>query len=121
MSPLKDPNNILSERSIYFDFDKFEIRPEFGPRIMAHSKYLVAHPQETVTLEGHADDRGSREYNLALGQKRAVAVKALMNYYGVPNRQIETISFGEEKPRTLGHHEAAWADNRRTDITHSSD
>jgi len=121
ISPLKDPNNILSQRSIYFDFDKYEIKQEYRSLVEAHAKYLVEHPQAMVTLQGNADDRGSREYNLALGQKRAVAVKKLMNLFGVPDKQIETISFGEEKPRAMGHDEASWAENRRTDVVHSSD
>ncbi len=121
ISPLKDPGNILSKRSVYFDFDKYEIKSEFRPLIEAHAKYLIEHPQSTVTLQGNADDRGSREYNLALGQKRAVAVKKLMNLFGVPDKQMETISFGEEKPKALGHDESSWAENRRTDVAHSSD
>lgn len=121
INPLKDPGNILSRRNVYFDFDKYEIRTEYRAMIEAHAKYLIEHPQSRVALQGNADDRGSREYNLALGQKRAVAVKKLMNLLGVSDRQIETISFGEEKPRALGHDESSWAENRRTDVVYPDD
>lgn len=119
VNPLNDPSNILYKRSVYFDFDKFGINPEFRLLIEAHAKYLLDHPHANVRLEGNADDRGSREYNLSLGQKRAVAVKKAMNIYGVPNKQIETVSFGEEKPKALGDDETSWAENRRTDIIYS--
>ena len=121
INPLKDPNNILSKRNVYFDFDKYEVKPEFRALVEAHAKYLVEHPQASVRLEGNADERGSREYNLALGQKRSVAVKSVMNLLGVPDKQIETISYGEEKPRALGHGEASWAENRRADIVYSGE
>jgi peptidoglycan-associated lipoprotein len=121
INPLKDPSNILSKRSIYFDFDKYQIKPEYRALIEAHARYLIEHPQATVTLQGNADDRGSHEYNLSLGQKRAVAVKQMMNVLGVQDRQIETISFGEEKPRAMGHDEDSWAENRRADIAYSGD
>jgi peptidoglycan-associated lipoprotein len=118
VNPLTDPTNILSKRSVYFDFNRFEIKPEFRDLIEAHAKYLVAHPQTNIKLEGNADERGSHEYNLALGQKRAVAVKSALNVLGVPDSQIETISYGMEKPRALGHDEDSWAQNRRTDFVY---
>ncbi|MDI1309291.1 MAG: peptidoglycan-associated lipoprotein Pal [Methylotenera sp.] len=118
-NPLNDPSNILYKRSVYFAFDKFDINPEFRSLIEAHAKYLSEHPNASVRLEGNADDRGSREYNLSLGQKRAVAVKNAMNIYGVSDKQIETVSFGEEKPKALGDDETSWAENRRADITYS--
>jgi peptidoglycan-associated lipoprotein len=118
INPLTDPNNILSKRNVYFDFDKFEVKDEYRALVEAHAKYLVSHPDLNVRVEGNADDRGSREYNLALGQKRAVAVKKLMNLYGVPDKQIETISYGEEKPKATGENEASWAENRRDDIVY---
>lgn len=121
VNPLKDPGNILSKRNIYFDFDKYEIKPEYRALVEAHAKYLIAYPQIKITLQGNADDRGSREYNLALGQKRAVAVKQMMNVLGVPDRQIETISFGEEKPVALGHDDLSWSENRRADIVYPGD
>jgi peptidoglycan-associated lipoprotein len=115
-NPLKDPKSILSKRSIYFDFDKYEVKPEFRKTIEAHSKYLLDHPESVVRLEGNADERGSREFNLALGQKRAAAVEKAMNLLGVPNKQVETISYGEERPRSDGKDEVSWGENRRTDI-----
>lgn len=121
INPLKDPNNILSKRSVYFDFDKYEVKPEFRPLVEAHAKYLKEHPQASIRLEGNADERGSREYNLALGQKRDVAVEQVMNVLGVSNKQIETVSFGKEKPKALGHDETSWAENRRVDIIYSGE
>ncbi len=120
-NPLKDPNNILYQRSVYFDFDRYEIKPQYQELVKSHAKYLIEHPHEKTTLQGNADERGSREYNLALGQKRAVAVKKVMNLYGVEDKQIETVSFGEEKPRVESHDEMAWAENRRTDIVYPGD
>jgi len=117
-NPLKDPNNILSKRNVYFDFDQYEVKDEYRALVEAHAKYLVNHPELSVRVEGNADDRGSREYNLALGQKRAVAVKKLMNLFGVQDKQIETISYGKEKPKATGEDEASWAENRRDDIAY---
>lgn len=115
-NPLKDPNNILSKRSVYFDFDKDEVKAEFRPLVEAHAKYLSAHADAKVVLQGNADDRGSREYNLALGQRRSVAVKKVMNVLNVSDKQIETVSYGEEKPHCADKTEACWAENRRVDI-----
>ena len=102
-NPLKDPNNILSKRSVYFDFDKDAVKDEYKPLVEAHAKYLQANGNARVTLQGNADERGSREYNIALGQRRADAVKKAMNVLGVGDKQIETVSFGEEKPRKDCH------------------
>jgi peptidoglycan-associated lipoprotein len=121
LSPLKDPNNILSKRTIYFDFDSFVVKDEFRPLVEAHAKYLAANKSAHVTLQGNADERGSREYNIALGQKRADAVKQLMVLLGASDAQIETVSFGKEKPKALGHDEAAWAQNRRVDIVYAGE
>lgn len=121
VNPLKDPNNILSKRNVYFDFDKYEVKPEYRALVEAHAQYLVSHPEASIRIEGNADDRGSREYNLALGQKRAVAVKKAVNGLGVADKQIETISYGEEKPKATGDNEAAWAENRRADIVYSGE
>jgi len=118
MSPLKDPKSILSKRTIYFDFDSFVVKDEFRPLVEAHAKYLQANRGARVTLQGHADERGSREYNIALGQKRADAVKQLMMLLGAGEAQIETVSFGEEKPKVEGHDEGAWAQNRRVEIVY---
>ncbi len=113
---LKDPNSLLSKRIVYFDFDKSAIKPEARPLIEAHAQFLKEHGQAKVVLQGNTDERGSREYNMALGQRRADSVKQAMAVLGVKDDQIETISFGEEKPVADGHDEAAWQQNRRTEI-----
>jgi peptidoglycan-associated lipoprotein len=114
--PLKDPANILSKRSVYFDFDSNLVKAEFKPLVTAHARYLSQHQAAQMRIEGNADERGSREYNLALGQRRADAVKQMMELLGAKAAQIESVSFGEEKPKATGHDEAAWAENRRADI-----
>jgi peptidoglycan-associated lipoprotein len=116
MSPLKDPRNILSKRIVYFDYDSFVVKDDYRAMIDAHAKYLQANKAARVALQGHADERGSREYNIALGQKRADAVKKLMMLLGAGEIQIETVSFGKEKPKAEGHDETAWAQNRRVEI-----
>ena len=116
MSPLKDPKNILSKRIVYFDFDSFAVKDEFRGLVDAHAKYLQANRGARMTLQGHADERGSREYNIALGQKRADAVKRMMTLLGVRETIVESVSFGEEKPKNMGHDEGSWAENRRVDI-----
>lgn len=116
LNPLDDPNSLLATRVIYFDFDKSEVRPEFRDVINAHAEYLAAHPDVHVTIEGHADERGTREYNMALGERRANAVKRLMVLQGVADDQLRIISYGEERPVALGHNEEAWALNRRAVI-----
>jgi peptidoglycan-associated lipoprotein len=113
MDPLNDPASPLSKRSVYFDFDSFLVKPEFQGLVEAHGKFLVANPNRRVVIEGNADERGSREYNLALGQKRAEAVKSRLRLLGAAEMQIETVSFGEEKPVATGSDEASWAQNRR--------
>ena len=121
MDPLKDPANILSRRSIFFDYDQFTVKEEFKPVVAAHARYLSQNRQARATLQGNTDERGSREYNLALGQKRADAVKQMMTLLGAPSAQIETVSFGEEKPRAQGQTEQAFAENRRVDIVHQGE
>lgn len=121
VNPLKDPNNILSKRSIYFDFDKDEVKAEFRPLVEAHAKYLNANTGAKIMLQGNADDRGSREYNLSLGQRRSVAVKKVMNVLGVNDKQIETVSYGEEKPQCADKNDACWAQNRRADIVYEGE
>ena len=116
MDPLKDPGNILSKRSVYFDYDSNAVKDEFRPVVSAHAKYLGQNRNTRVRIEGNTDERGSREYNLALGQRRADAVKQMMQVLGASAGQIETVSFGEEKPRAQGSDEKAWAENRRADI-----
>ena len=121
VNPLRDPNNILSKRSVYFEYDSFAVADQYKPIVEAHARYLNANRTAKVTLQGHADERGSREYNIALGQKRADAVKNMMLLLGAQEIQIETVSFGKEKPRREGHDEASWAENRRVDIVHAGE
>ncbi|MGA8049868.1 MAG: peptidoglycan-associated lipoprotein Pal [Burkholderiales bacterium] len=116
MSPLKDPSNILSKRSVYYDFDKYDIKDEYKPMIEAHAKYLRAHPDMKVLIQGNTDERGSREYNVALGQRRADGVKNMLKLLGVREEQVEAVSLGEEKPKAQGTTEADYAQNRRSDI-----
>jgi len=105
-----------ADRIVYFDFDSFVIKPEYQGVVNQQANYLRAHPASHVTLEGNTDERGSREYNLALGQKRAEAVQRALVLIGVPSSQIESVSFGAEKPADTGHDEAAWAKNRRVEF-----
>jgi peptidoglycan-associated lipoprotein len=119
--PAKDVAGPLSQRSIFFDFDSYDVKPEFRPAVEAHAKFLLDHPNAKVNIQGNTDERGSREYNLGLGQRRADAVRKRMNVLGVPDTQIETISFGEEKPRNPGHDEDAWKENRRVDIVYKGE
>jgi len=120
-NPLKDPASILSKRSIYFELDSNLVREEFKPVVAAHARYLQQNRGVKMTIQGHADERGSREYNLALGQRRADAVKQAMQLLGAGSEQIETVSFGEEKPKATGHDEASWAENRRADLAYPND
>ena len=105
-------------RSIYYEYDKSEIKPEGVKTIDAHAQYLRAHPEVKVKVEGNADERGSAEYNLALGQRRADAVSKRMEILGVPADRIESVSFGKEKPKASGHDEQSWSENRRSDIVY---
>jgi len=118
VSPLDDPNSPLAKRSIYFDFDNYKVKAADQDLIAAHAKYLASHSSAKVRLEGNADERGGREYNLALGQKRSEAVKKSLALSGVNADAIEAVSFGKEKPQDPGHSEAAWAQNRRVDIVY---
>jgi peptidoglycan-associated lipoprotein len=120
-NPLKDPNNILSKRSIFFDYDSNIVKDEFKPIVAAHAKYLSQNRAAKATVQGNTDERGSREYNLALGQRRADSVKQMMQLLGAGASQIETVSFGEEKPRAQGSSEAAYAENRRADIVYQGE
>lgn len=113
---LDDPSSHLSVRIIYFAYDSSDIRPEFRPAIEAHAAYLAANPGTSITLEGHTDERGSREYNLALGERRANAVKRQLTLLGASAGQIRTVSYGEERPEVDGHDESAWSQNRRVYI-----
>lgn len=119
--PLKDPNNILSKRVIYFEYNQDTVKSEFTAVIQAHAKYLTDNRGRKIRLEGHADERGSREYNMALGQRRGEAVRRATTILGVGADRIETVSFGEDKPRSTGHDEAAWAQNRRVEIVYDGE
>ena len=120
-NPLKDPKNILSKRSVYFEYDSDKIRDEFRPLLQAHAKYLAGNSGAKMLLQGNCDERGSREYNIALGQRRAEAVKRMLVLLGAREPQIEAVSLGEEKPRCSEKTEACWAENRRGDMLHSGE
>jgi len=114
-----DPSNALyRERSVYFDFDDSTILGSYSALIERHGRYLGDNAALKVKVEGHTDERGSSEYNLALGQRRAEAVKKALQIAGAKDAQIEAVSFGKEKPKAAGHDEAAWAQNRRADIAY---
>jgi peptidoglycan-associated lipoprotein len=108
----------LSNRTIYFDFDSSEIKSEYTSLVAAHAHYLTANPQVRIRLEGNTDERGSREYNIGLGERRAQAVRRALTLQGVPDGQITTVSYGEERPAVTGHTEEAWARNRRVEIVY---
>jgi peptidoglycan-associated lipoprotein len=108
-----------SERSVYFDYDSNVLRNEYVPVVQSNARYLSRQRSAPVRVEGNTDERGSREYNLALGQRRADAVKERLTLLGVPAQQIETVSFGEEKPRAEGENEQAYSKNRRADIVYA--
>ena len=116
--PLNDPASPLAKRSIYFQYDSFVVQPEFQSVVEAHARYLSANKGKRVVIEGNTDERGGREYNLALGQKRADAVRRALATLGVDDSQMESISFGEEKPRAMGLDEASLAENRRADLSY---
>jgi peptidoglycan-associated lipoprotein len=110
----------LQDKSIYFDFNQFVIKPEYRDLLRQHVEILNAHPKDTVTLEGNADERGSPEYNLAIGNKRAYVVKAQLALMGIAATRIHLVSFGEEKPRATCHEESCWQQNRRVDFVYRS-
>ncbi len=116
---LSDPNSPLAKRVFYFDFDSAEVSAEDRAALRAHAEFLAAHPGISAVLEGHADERGTREYNMALGERRAKAVAKLLVLQGAARDQLQTISFGEERPVALGHDEEAWRLNRRVEILYS--
>ncbi len=120
-NPLKDPNNILSKRNIYFDFDSDVVKAEYRPMLEAHAKYLLANGGAKMVLQGNTDDRGTREYNLSLGQRRSVAVKKSLNLLGVQDKQIETVSFGEEKAAANCADDACAQQNRRVDVVYENE
>ncbi len=118
---LTDPKSILSKRSVYFDYDKFEVKSEYKDLVTAHARFLANNRQFKMLVQGNTDDRGSREYNLALGQKRADAIKNMLTMLGAREEQVESVSLGEEKPKNNGQNEAAWAENRRGDMLYSGE
>ena len=109
---------LLAKRTVYFDFDSSEIKGEGTDIVAAHAKYLAANPGTRVRLEGHTDERGSREYNIGLGERRGQAVRRALLLQGAADAQISTVSYGEERPAVAGHDEAAWAKNRRVEIVY---
>lgn len=121
LASLRDPNNILSKRSIYFDYDKDVVKAEYKDLVAAHAKYVSTHPKAKMTLTGNTDDRGSREYNVSLGQRRSVSVKKAMNVLGAQDTQIETVSFGEERADTNCKDDACYAKDRRVDISYEKE
>ena len=116
MSSLDDPQSLLAVRIIYFEYDSSDIKFEDRATVEAHAAYLVANPNTNMTLEGHADERGSREYNLALGERRAQTVTRQMTLLGASPSQIRTVSYGEERPAIDNHDEYSWSQNRRVEI-----
>lgn len=113
---LRNPSSILSQRVIYFDFDRSDIKPQYMDILNAHASLLAAYPNLRVRLEGHADERGSREYNVALSERRGYSVLDYMQIKGVRSTQMDVIGYGEEVPAAFGHNEAAWSKNRRVEI-----
>jgi len=116
MSSLDDPTSLLSVRIIYFEYDSSDVKSEDRTTVEAHAAYLVENPDTIITLEGHADERGSREYNLALGERRALTVKRQMTLIGALPDQIRTVSYGEERPAIDDHDDYSWSQNRRVEI-----
>ena len=121
VNPLRDPNSVLFKRSVYFDFDSYAVKDEYKPLIEAHGRYLQGARTGRMTIQRNTDERGSREYNIALGQRRADAVKKMMMLFGATDSQIDTVSFGKEKPKNAGHDESAWAENRRDDVVYQGE
>ncbi|WP_296658769.1 peptidoglycan-associated lipoprotein Pal [Paraburkholderia sp.] len=115
---LNNPNSPLAKRSVFFDFDSYAVKDQYQSLLQLHAQYLKAHPQRHVLIQGNTDERGTSEYNLALGQRRAEAVRRAMSLMGVQDSQMEAVSLGKEKPVALGHDEASWAQNRRADLVY---
>jgi len=115
---LDDANSILAKRETFFDFDKSVVKEAYKPMVQAHGQYLAGHAERKVVVEGNCDERGSSEYNIGLGNRRAEAVKKMLVVSGAKAGQVSTVSNGEEKPRAAGHNEAAWSQNRRADLVY---
>ncbi len=118
IDPLNDPDSSLAKRTIYFDFDSYAVKDNYQPLLQQHSSYLKSHPERHVLIQGNTDERGTSEYNLALGQKRAEAVRRAMSLMGVADSQMEAVSLGKEKPMATGHDDSSWAQNRRADLVY---
>ena len=116
--PLHQPGSILSKLSIYFDVDSYIVKDEFKSVVEAHAQYLNSHKNRKIIIQGNTDDRGGREYNLALGQKRAEAVRKALILLDVSDSQVEAVSLGKEKPKALGNDEPSYTENRRSDIVY---
>ena len=116
--PLNDPKGVLANRSVYFDFDSYTVKSDFNSLLSNHANYLSAHTSRKILIQGNTDERGGREYNLALGQKRAEAVRKSLAALGVSESQTEAVSLGKEKPKAMGSTDEAWAQNRRADIVY---
>ncbi|MFW5926544.1 MAG: peptidoglycan-associated lipoprotein Pal [Wenzhouxiangella sp.] len=117
---LDNPDSLLNQRLIYFEFDRSNVRSQFRPILEAHAEYLRANSSARVILEGHADERGSREYNLGLGEQRSESVEEILQAGGVPSRQIEVVSYGEERPVCRESNEDCWERNRRVEIVYTA-
>ena len=116
--PLEDPDSLLYTKTVYFGFDSSEVDPKYHDLVAAHAEYLASNPSVTVRIEGHTDERGSREYNIGLGERRANAVRRLLEAGGVAASQLSPVSYGEERPGASGQHEDAWALSRRVEIVY---
>ena len=121
VNPLQVPGSVLARRSVFFDFDKYDVKDEYKPLLEAHGQYLRGNPRAKTLIQGNTDERGGREYNLALGQRRADAMKKMLMLLGAREDQIESVSLGEEKPRAQGSSEEAYAQNRRGDILYNGE
>ena len=121
IDPLKDPNSGLGKRSVFYELDKYDVRDEYRPLLQAHGKYLAEHRSSKMLVQGNCDERGSREYNIALGQRRAEGVKRMLVLMGATESQVEPVSLGEEKPRCTEHAEGCWSQNRRSDMLYGGE
>ena len=118
---LKDPKSMLSKRTIFYDFDKYDVKEEYRPLLQAHARYLQENRNAKMLIQGNCDERGSREYNIALGQKRSDSMKKMLLLMGAQESQIESVSLGEEKPRCTDKTEECWAQNRRGDMLYGGE
>jgi peptidoglycan-associated lipoprotein len=119
-SPLNNPDSPLYSKVIYFGYDLSTIQPEYRDIVIAHGQYLAANSDVSITVEGHCDERGSREYNIGLGERRANAVRSLLLAQGASSQQVVNVSYGEERPAAQGSNEMAWAKNRRAELVYGN-